>query len=157
MYLGPVLLLLAGCTLLTESAVVRAGCPPGWFYYKSNCYGYFRFQLPWSEAEFECQSYGHGAHIASILDDAEASVIASHISAYQKSEPVWIGLHDPEHNRRWKWTDGSMYNWRAWSTNEPNNQGGNEYCVELEYKDGFRKWNDKCCDIHRQFVCKFKP
>ncbi|XP_029472262.1 regenerating islet-derived protein 4-like isoform X2 [Rhinatrema bivittatum] len=93
-------LCLLGTLIFSPSAegavVARSRCPSGWFFYKSNCYGYFRFKLSWAEAEFECQSYGHGAHLASILDDAEGNIIASHISAYPKTSDVWLGLHDPE-------------------------------------------------------------
>ncbi|XP_043943075.1 regenerating islet-derived protein 4-like, partial [Protopterus annectens] len=137
--------------------VLRSSCPPGWFYYKSNCYGYFRFSLSWSDAEFECQSYGHGAHLASILDESELSVIASHISAYQKKDTAWIGLHDPEQNGRWKWIDGSMYNYRVWGTGQPDNLKGNEHCVEIRPQESFKKWNDVNCDHQCHFVCKYKP
>ncbi|XP_029448448.1 regenerating islet-derived protein 4-like [Rhinatrema bivittatum] len=153
-------LLLLGCVTLSEvlaGPAARSSCPPGWFYYKSNCYGYFRFKTNWFDAEFECQAYGHGAHLASILDSAEASIIASHILAYQKNQPVWIGLHDPEQNRRWKWNDGSMYNYRSWRANQPDNTQNNEYCVELSCSDVFLKWNDYNCNTANHFICKFKP
>ncbi|XP_078519019.1 regenerating islet-derived protein 4-like [Lissotriton helveticus] len=144
-------------TDVMASPKARSSCPPGWFYYRANCYGYFRFALSWSEAEFECQDYGHGAHLASILDDSEASIIATHISAYQKSHPVWIGLHDPEKNRRWKWNDGSMYNYRAWLGGQPDNHKGDEHCGELSCSGGFLQWNDSSCKQQKHFVCKFKP
>uniref|UniRef100_A0A8C2V627 Rerating family member 4 n=1 Tax=Chinchilla lanigera TaxID=34839 RepID=A0A8C2V627_CHILA len=75
---------------------LRPSCAAGWFYYKSNCYGYFRKLRNWSDAELECQSYGNGAHLASILNLKEASVISKYISGYQRNQPVWIGLHDPQ-------------------------------------------------------------
>uniref|UniRef100_A0A8C5MRX7 C-type lectin domain-containing protein n=1 Tax=Leptobrachium leishanense TaxID=445787 RepID=A0A8C5MRX7_9ANUR len=82
--------------MLFFPAAPRSSCPPGWFFYKANCYGYFRFRLSWSEAEFECASYGHGAHLASVMDDSEASIIGSHAFAYAATVDIWIGLHDPE-------------------------------------------------------------
>uniref|UniRef100_A0A8C5MSE5 C-type lectin domain-containing protein n=1 Tax=Leptobrachium leishanense TaxID=445787 RepID=A0A8C5MSE5_9ANUR len=82
--------------MLFFPAAPRSSCPPGWFFYKANCYGYFRFRLSWSEAEFECASYGHGAHLASVMDDSEASIIGSHAFAYAATVDIWIGLHDPD-------------------------------------------------------------
>uniref|UniRef100_A0A8C9US00 C-type lectin domain-containing protein n=1 Tax=Spermophilus dauricus TaxID=99837 RepID=A0A8C9US00_SPEDA len=76
--------------------IMRPSCATGWFYYRFNCYGYFRKLRNWSDAELECQSYGNGAHLASILNLKEASVIAEYISGYQRTQPVWIGLHDPQ-------------------------------------------------------------
>ncbi|OCT57723.1 regenerating islet-derived protein 4 [Xenopus laevis] len=155
----PLLLLLGALAVsdVLEAAQVRSSCPNGWFYYKANCYGYFRYPLSWAEAEYDCQAYGHGAHLASILDSVEADVIASHISAYQKNQPVWIGLHDPEQNRRWKWNDGSMYNYRSWLPGQPDNYNSAEYCGELSCKEGFIKWNDSNCKQVKQYVCKYKP
>ena len=46
--------------------------------------------------QLECQSYGNGAHLASVLNLKEASTIAKYIHAYQRNKPVWIGLHDPQ-------------------------------------------------------------
>jgi hypothetical protein len=46
--------------------------------------------------QLECQLYGNGTHLASVLDLKEASVIAEYISGYQKVQPFWIGLHDPQ-------------------------------------------------------------
>ncbi|KAM8973975.1 regenerating islet-derived protein 4-like [Pelodytes ibericus] len=154
------LIALVGCVILqvpVSEAAPRSSCPFGWFYYKAYCYGYFRFRLSWSEAEFECASYGHGAHLASIMDEAEASIIGSHVSAYPASVDVWIGLHDPEQNRRWKWNDGSMYNYRTWENGEPNNLGNEEYCGELTIGSKFNKWNDAPCRIQNNFVCKYRP
>ncbi|XP_053552885.1 regenerating islet-derived protein 4 [Bombina bombina] len=154
MYFG-----LLGCLILgvsLSSAAPRSSCPPGWFYYKSNCYGYFRYAATWSEAEFECVSYGHGAHLASILDSSEASIIASHIAAYPVTGDIWIGIHDPEQNRRWKWNDGSMYNFRNWKSGEPNNNGA-EFCGELTKETKFLQWNDTPCSVLNNFVCKYKP
>ncbi|XP_075441182.1 regenerating islet-derived protein 4-like, partial [Ascaphus truei] len=93
------LLLLSSVALTQAAPKARSMCPNGWFFYKANCYGYFRYPLSWAEAEYDCQAYGNGAHLASIQDASEADIIASHISAYQKTHPVWIGLHDPEQVR----------------------------------------------------------
>ncbi|XP_069621603.1 regenerating islet-derived protein 4-like [Ranitomeya imitator] len=153
-------LAILGCLVLGVSlseGAPRSSCPSGWFFYKSHCYGYFRFRLPWSEAEFECVSYGHGAHLASIIDDSEASIIGSHVAAYSPNVDVWIGLHDPEQNRRWKWNDGSMYNYRSWKNGEPNNLNDAEYCGELTKETTFRQWNDAPCKEQNHFVCKYKP
>ncbi|XP_029804894.1 regenerating islet-derived protein 4 [Suricata suricatta] len=93
------LLLLLSCAVSTEvlgDIIMRPSCAAGWFYYKSNCYGYFRKLRTWFQAEFECQSYRHGAHLASLQNAKEASIIANYISDYQKTKSVWIGLHDPQ-------------------------------------------------------------
>uniref|UniRef100_A0A803T0R1 C-type lectin domain-containing protein n=1 Tax=Anolis carolinensis TaxID=28377 RepID=A0A803T0R1_ANOCA len=75
---------------------VAASCARDWMQNQGNCYAYFDFKLTWAEAEIECQSYGRGAHLASVLTAAETALIANYISTYQKVKGnVWIGLHDP--------------------------------------------------------------
>uniref|UniRef100_H9GDC6 C-type lectin domain-containing protein n=1 Tax=Anolis carolinensis TaxID=28377 RepID=H9GDC6_ANOCA len=73
-----------------------ASCARNWLQNQGNCYAFFDTKMTWAEAEVECQSYGRGAHLASLLSQAEAELIANYISISQKEKSnVWIGLHDP--------------------------------------------------------------
>ncbi|XP_067325699.1 C-type lectin Cal-like [Anolis sagrei] len=160
-------------------------CARDWLQYQGNCYGYFEQKMTWEEAEIDCQSYHRGAHLASILTVSEALVAANHIAAYQiEPSNVWIGLHDIRHNGKWRWSDESTYNYKAWMTGRPDNYGKNEYCVELVYfankaalpdgeerqqaaervsplsfshhikLQGFTKWNDAPCQRLNGYICK---
>nr|XP_056701828.1 lithostathine-1-like [Euleptes europaea] len=113
--------------------------------------------MTWAEAEIDCQTQANNGHLASIANRAEGAVLAKHIMTYQqKCIHVWIGLHDPQRNRRWRWSDRSIVNYRAWAPNEPNNDhNGDEYCTELKCDAGYVTWNDKNCKIERPYVCKF--
>uniref|UniRef100_A0A8C6XEE7 C-type lectin domain-containing protein n=1 Tax=Naja naja TaxID=35670 RepID=A0A8C6XEE7_NAJNA len=105
-----------------------------WLQNQGNCYAYFDQQLTWHEAEIECQSYGRGAHLASILTKAETLLVAEHVSTYQREfSNVWIGLHD---KRRWRWTDESTYNYKAWMIGWVENINQVEQCAELMYFSG---------------------
>ncbi|KAJ6651898.1 hypothetical protein lerEdw1_015954, partial [Lerista edwardsae] len=105
------------------------------------------FLLP---LQIECQSYGPGTHLASVLTVAETELVATYIASFPNvNTNVWIGLHDAHRgsslfflrslicfdsflqNRKWRWSDGSLFNYKAWKKNEPNNAGGSENCVEL--------------------------
>ncbi|KAM5172063.1 regenerating islet-derived protein 4-like [Mantella aurantiaca] len=175
--MGFVLPVLGFCIIamkFTDAASVRISCPPGWFFYRSHCYAIGKNPETWADSElcgvfkearvslsfllqYECTSYGHGAHLASIMDDSEAAIIASHVSANQDSEGLWIGLHDPDKNGHWKWTDGSMFNFRAWKAGVPDNAKGKEFCVVLVPGSKYKKWNDVGCGGKKNYVCKFKP
>ncbi|KAJ6650453.1 hypothetical protein lerEdw1_007699, partial [Lerista edwardsae] len=149
-----------------------------WLQYQGNCYGYFETKLTWEEAEIECQSYQRGAHLASLLTVAETLVVADHISTYQtERSDVWIGLHDIRHNGRWRWSDESAYNYKAWVRGVPQNQGKEAYCAELLNSLGgriivddsqlqqteersfstladFTKWNNTTCHTRNAYICK---
>ncbi|XP_063157527.1 C-type lectin-like [Candoia aspera] len=107
---------------------------------------------------------------------AESLVVANHIMSYQtKPSNVWIGLHDIRHNGKWRWSDESTYNYKAWMLGKPN-LGMKEYCVGLVHlvhganipKDSyhqfeeipigerrdFTKWNNTACHKLNAYICK---
>uniref|UniRef100_A0A8C0L832 Regenerating islet-derived protein 4-like n=1 Tax=Canis lupus dingo TaxID=286419 RepID=A0A8C0L832_CANLU len=112
--------------------IMRPSCAPGWFYYKSNCYGYFWKLKNWSEAELECQLYGNGAHLASLQNIKEANMVAKYIRGFQINQPVWIGLHDPQKRQQWQWIDGALYLYKSWSGES---MGENMYCADISARN----------------------
>nr|XP_016850890.1 PREDICTED: C-type lectin Cal-like isoform X2 [Anolis carolinensis] len=130
-------------------------CAREWLQNQGNCYAYFDNKLTWQEAEIECQSYGRGAHLASVLTKAETLLVAEHISTYQQ-EPsnVWIGLHVARQSRKWRWADESVFNYNAWMPNQPDNYFNSEHCVELRLSTGFKQWNDIQCSTRNAYICK---
>ncbi|XP_020668400.3 C-type lectin BpLec [Pogona vitticeps] len=130
-------------------------CAREWLQNQGNCYAYFDHPLSWQEAEIECQSYGRGAHLASVLTKAETLLVAEHISTYQQQPSnVWIGLHDVRQTRKWRWADESTYNYKAWMKDQPDNYRQNEHCVELRFSTGFTQWNDAECKKQNAYICK---
>ncbi|TKC44044.1 hypothetical protein EI555_015930, partial [Monodon monoceros] len=90
--------------------------------------GYFQKLKNWSDAELECQSYGNGTHLASILNLKEANTIATYIGGCQRNKPVWICLHDLQKGQQWTWLDGATYIYRTMSGKSV---GGNKYYAEM--------------------------
>ncbi|KAM8787285.1 regenerating islet-derived protein 4 [Rhynchonycteris naso] len=151
------LLILVSCAAgpgVLGDIILRPSCATGWFYHKFNCYGYFRKLRTWSDAELECQSFGNGAHLASVLKSKEASVIAEYISGYQKNLPVWIGLRDPQKRQQWQWIDGAMYFFKTWSGRP---MAANKHCAEMSSNNNFLTWNSNDCNKRQHFLCKYGP
>lgn len=151
------LLLLVSCTAgpgVLGEILMRPSCATGWFYHKSHCYGYFRKLRNWSDAELECQSFGNGAHLASILNSKEATAVAEYIQGYQRNLPVWIGLHDPQKRQQWRWIDGAMYLFRTWSGRS---LAANKHCAEMNASNNFLTWNSNECNKLQHFLCKYRP
>ncbi|XP_058038163.1 C-type lectin BpLec-like isoform X1 [Ahaetulla prasina] len=158
-----------------------ASCPRDWLQKQGNCYGYFDQGLTWDAAELECQSYGPGCHLASILSPQESSLVSTYIKDKQGStKHVWMGLRDisgagpllPDSiitkvhckrpststlkKRRWRWADESTFNYRAWVAQQPDNHRQMEHCGELTNYSDFKLWNDNVCSNLNAYICKYQ-
>ncbi|XP_053894110.1 regenerating islet-derived protein 4-like [Malaclemys terrapin pileata] len=92
--MGPVAyfsLCLLGCLILNPSLSAGAAdspCPQSWIPHGDSCYGYFAHQQSWAEAEAECKSSGHGAHLASILSAAEGGFVARYPGQFPRAGDI---------------------------------------------------------------------
>uniref|UniRef100_A0A673KSF8 Si:ch73-343l4.8 n=1 Tax=Sinocyclocheilus rhinocerous TaxID=307959 RepID=A0A673KSF8_9TELE len=67
------------------------------------------------------------------------------------SERVWIGLSDTENEGIMKWVDNSRLKQGFWHNGEPNNQDGNEDCIELMPSNPvLNNWNDLPCSQEKK-------
>ncbi|XP_043845094.1 lithostathine-1-alpha-like [Dromiciops gliroides] len=151
-------LLLPGLTQGQEDAAgppsARKSCPQGFALQGSHCYGLLGPEETWNTAELLCQAYPSG-HLVSLLNEAEASFVATMIMEHGiKGTPVWIGLHDPNKNRRWRWSSNALYLYQAWTKGSPNGTNPN-YCVSLTPESDFRSWKDVPCHNKYLYLCKF--
>ncbi|XP_039178452.1 regenerating islet-derived protein 4-like isoform X3 [Crotalus tigris] len=69
-------------------------CPPGWMTSRGACYSIFCEKRTWAEAEKDCRNHGTRAHLASILDEKETTVVSNYIVSLliKNLGPVWIGM-----------------------------------------------------------------
>ena len=63
----------------------------------------------------------------------------------------WLNLKDEAEEDIWRWGNGVEMTFNAWRSNEPNNAGDGEDCVEV-YNSG---WNDLPCGETRRYACQF--
>ncbi|XP_051838856.1 lithostathine-1-alpha-like [Antechinus flavipes] len=137
-----------------EPPSARSSCPQGFGLHGSHCYGILGSEETWNTAELLCQGYPSG-HLGSLLNEAEATFVATMIMENRVKDPVWIGLHDPNKNRRWRWSSNALYLYKAWEKGFPGNTDPN-YCVSLTPESGFQRWKDEPCQNENLFLCKFK-
>ncbi|KAM8820194.1 C-type lectin-like [Eudromia elegans] len=133
-----------------------SSCPPRWFLYRGHCYGFFAERKTWLEAERECERYGPRGRLASVHAFAERKVLAQYVAQHRQHEHVWMGLHDEEHERSWKWSDNSVLSFQSWAPGQPDNVDDDEDCAVLESGSQFRDWHDYSCSHRFPFVCKYR-
>ncbi|XP_016139681.1 CD209 antigen-like protein E [Sinocyclocheilus grahami] len=107
----------------------------------------------WSDSRQYCRD--RGADLVIINTEEKQR----HISSFIK-ERVWIGLSDTEIEGIMKWVDNSPLNQGFWRKSEPNNYGGNEDCIELNFKreetgwSPLNSWNDVPCSEKKKGICE---
>ncbi|XP_076581737.1 tenascin-like [Chaetodon auriga] len=124
---------------------------------QSREYYFVNKSVTWTEAQTFCRHVY--TDLATIESPSDVAAVASTIELNYTGK-AWIGLFDDLLNSwRWSLSYRSFYGdegtgFRNWNDNEPNNLGGQEYCVELLGESPyFGKWNDSNCSLRRQSVC----
>ncbi|XP_039674348.1 galactose-specific lectin nattectin-like isoform X1 [Perca fluviatilis] len=125
-------------------------CPPGWTQFGSRCFAFYIQTKTWSDAEAFCISAG--GNLASIHSDKEHGFIKDFIFQVTGAQTTaWIGGTDAVKPLTWFWSDGSKFDYASWNAGEPNNAGGNEFCLTMNW--GGASWNDWACTNKAAFVC----
>ncbi|XP_063960401.1 neurocan core protein-like isoform X1 [Lytechinus pictus] len=136
----------------------HATCPDAsWTSSNGSCYKYFAEKVPFQEALSTCRNLTneqscHGDLVS--IHSAEEDNLAWRLHSDKTTRPkLWIGLHQPDPNMIFVWSDGTQVIYTNWRNNEPSNSGGNEDCVVISrIHNG--KWNDVQCTQSLPYVCK---
>ncbi|XP_005755285.1 ladderlectin-like [Pundamilia nyererei] len=92
-------------------------------------------------------------NLASVHSLGEYRKIQRVIYRSTHSYPVtWIGGSDAQQERYWFWIDGTPFTYAYWCRGEPNNIGGREHCLHMNWT-GLKCMNDKSCNYRYPFVC----
>ncbi|XP_072174986.1 echinoidin-like [Diadema setosum] len=162
-------------TNLPGSSAGACCCPPMWTAFQGTCYRYFSGQrLTWQEAETQCQLFttqcwdknattSQLGHLVSIHSQAEMDFLIALFESVRNKrvtgrQMVWIGLNDLATEGTFVWSDGSDVDYTPWHTDQPNDYGNAQDCVEFGVEYTY-KWNDLRCDpidvwIVDDYVCK---
>jgi hypothetical protein len=117
-----------------------------------HCYLLFTSALPWATAETACQSLGARSHLAAIGDAAEYDRLAALVG----DRDVWLGGSDTATEGTFTWLTGEAFTYTRWRSGEPNNDNGNEDCVNLAGDRG-GGWDDRPCDRGYAYLCERAP
>ncbi|XP_076084968.1 uncharacterized protein LOC143055698 isoform X2 [Mytilus galloprovincialis] len=128
-------------------------CPLGWKSYGSSCYFFSQTTATWNDAKRKCIT--KNSMLAEVVSYGERDYLRKQASKYAKN--FWLGGTDSKHEGIWIWaTSQSKFNVNGWHTRlvkEPNNQGGNEHCINIHKKLDF-EWNDERCWNSYRYICE---
>ena len=116
---------------------------------EDQCYLWPSNKENWIKAEEYCQN--KGGHLASVTNERIHEYIRSKIDQWHHETRFLVGGTDRDEEGKWKWTDGSHWDFENWAFNQPDDRFGGEDCLQVwPWQQG---WNDVGCNKEIKFVC----
>ncbi|XP_037608451.1 C-type lectin LmsL-like [Sebastes umbrosus] len=136
-----------------------------WFQMDNRCVKAFHHTafLSFDDAEEACNQHTSGiyvGHLVSIhsLDELCQVECAMYNEQIGKAH-YWIGLKrtkpmkdDDDADSNLAWTDATKSHYFRWAGGQPDNLGGEENCIEMNYGE-WGLWNDEDCLQRKAYVC----
>ncbi len=128
-----------------SGAVGTSGTCTTGTYYNGACYVFVATAMNFDSAESYCLS--QGGNLASVQSSADNSFMQSLAGG---AANTWLGATNLSLGY-YTWESGGDLSYTNWSPGEPNNDGGDEHCIEM-YSSGL--WNDVGCGSSFPFICQ---
>ncbi|XP_023286613.1 CD209 antigen-like protein E [Seriola lalandi dorsalis] len=140
-------------TRLQRLSKQKKTCPAGWRMFSGTCYLLSIQSASWEKAREDCRA--RGADLV-IIDSLKEQEFLTKDIIKQES---WIGLTDRNHEKTWKWIDGTPLTLKFWQKGQPDKGNGSpkwgeEDCAVIQ--PGMKadeNWNDLRCDAFRPWIC----
>ena len=120
-----------------------------------HCYYWSTARKSWQNCEYHCQ--GEDGHLAAVTSLEIHNFLMKKVNKGDRDTWFWIGGYDQGQEGKWRWTDGSAWNFTIWADEpfeQPNNLVNNQDCLQI-YHDEYAQngWNDEGCLSHFPFIC----
>ena len=122
--------------------------PEGCTFYDGHLFKVFTDPKTWKDAKNACR--GLGGHLATSTS-AEKNEFLSSLAG---GAGVWLGATDTAEEGTWKWVTGEDWGYMNWSTGQPDNIGGAEHYLELNFGTT-GKWNDWSATGELGYICEW--
>merc|ERR1719167_1237055 len=133
----------------------EVACDEGWTMFNNACYKFMGKNSEtkyWKAASDACNQVG--GNLTSIHSKEEVKFIRKLIDPPDLYS-IWIG--GKRNGNSFQWIDGSPFDFDNWGVKLPDNEGGNENCMEFITEREI--FNDRPCDEpkskhQKSFICK---
>jgi len=151
-------------TNIITTTAAPAKCAKHWHQFESSCYHYEDEPRNWPTANSTCADMHQGAHLATVKSAAENNFVNQLSIKLQtrlsSASWIWLGgyrIYDGNVSGPWNWlwVDGSNWKYANWKSNQPDNDGDNEYNVFSNvFEDGV--WGDwQGFEVHLSYMCEY--
>ncbi|OWF37287.1 uncharacterized protein LOC110440368 [Mizuhopecten yessoensis] len=146
-----------------------SSCPAGSHLYHGGsnsstnaCYMVHVIPATWYDAAKACKEEAGNAHLVSINSVEEQTYLINLINADQGLKAVgqngfYTSGNDERVEGRFEWTDQGAHlpvTYTDWHPGQPNNVGGDQDCLLMQYADNNYEWGDVACNEKHPFICE---
>ncbi|KAK7909495.1 hypothetical protein WMY93_014179 [Mugilogobius chulae] len=130
----------------------KSACPERWTQFQDNCYIFINSPKTWVHAESYCQfEEGHLASVQCPKTNHFLQVLTKG-KTHQFPES-WVGGTNTVESCFWMWSDGSLFEFEDWYSDECKNR--DRSCLKINH--GYQlHWSSSRCSDALPFVCS-KP
>ncbi|XP_067261216.1 lectin-like [Chanodichthys erythropterus] len=127
-----------------------------WFKVGHYCVKYFNTSANFTDAEFSCMKIVPGGHLVSVHNENDNEHLFCIVKNMNSNDTrVWLGGYRLFQTGKFRWIDGSYWDYKKWVSGEPNYNTTEEECVEMYWKKN-DEWNDAHCKDGKNYFCAFK-
>lgn len=123
------------------------------------CMAIFRDEKNWENARNFCQEIR--TELVAIETEEKHAAMADYVrdKFVEESENdvagIWIGARFDRTRNNFVWeSSDTLLSYTYWEAGNPNNMGGNQYCVEMNPGIHNFTWNDDDCSTTNRFICE---
>ncbi|XP_061828168.1 galactose-specific lectin nattectin-like [Nerophis lumbriciformis] len=137
--------------LCAAPPIEAPACPTNWTRLDCRCFIYQATPVTFAAAEEACQVIGGNlASIRNSLEDTLAYQLVKDANSGAIPD-TWIGLFDSVEEGNFLWVDGSKSSFRNFRSDQPDDFGTAEDCVEIHRVE--ERWNDDGCGDLNPYIC----
>ncbi|MBQ7220800.1 MAG: hypothetical protein IJS28_07465 [Synergistaceae bacterium] len=138
---------LSSSTWSIEKNIQQDLAAQGYKFYDGHSFKFFNDKVSWTTAKAACEALG--GHLATSTSAEKNSFLTAITTEYS-----WLGATDEAQEGVWQWVTGEDWNYNNWNSNEPNNSGGAEHYLQLNY-GRVGGWNDYSNYQQLGYICEW--
>ncbi|XP_063413996.1 uncharacterized protein LOC134696242 [Mytilus trossulus] len=127
----------------------------------TSYYSFHAKPLTWNEAKTACRREDSQSSLVSINSQGEQDYLVRTIKNDEDLSNIaslgfYTGGNDEKSEHNFVWTDnGAPVTYSNWRPGQPNNVGGDQDCLLLQYPDTNFEWGDVACSEKHPYICEY--
>ncbi|KAK8407488.1 hypothetical protein O3P69_002203 [Scylla paramamosain] len=127
-------------------------CPYPYTQVIHECFYMHKKKLTWPQARRVCQGMS-----GDLAEPLQIYALQTHLADVYGPGYLWVGAtNEGAADGEWRWVSGRRLDPEDWLFQRPDNQNGDEHCLEMVMSDYPKVFNDETCGLAQRFICQYR-